>query len=173
MYILKKVLVLSIYLFLSLTVIKSTNLSKIQTKIRILEQLNTDANVQLKRLHLQRQNYLTLNKKYTLKPRNNSNSTLNHVGVFTMSLLRLNPWQIKCTINVLFGGLGHYGCYCGKGNLMKGGDPADVIDSICRKHDECYTSCNQLKNCTLKRGATYQWTGIQNEVKTFHLTLLY
>jgi hypothetical protein len=48
---------------------------------------------------------------------------------------------------------------------MKSGDPADVIDSVCRKHDECYTTCDQLKNCTLRRGATYQWTGIQSEVK--------
>ena len=171
MHIIREVFVLVIYLFLTFTAIKNINVSEKQTKMRILAQLNTYANVQMKTLHLEQKKYLTLNKKYTQKSKIKQNITLNNIGVFSMSLLRLKRWQIKCTINVLFGGLGHYGCYCGKGSLTKSGDPADFIDSVCKIHDECYINCNQIKNCTLKRGATYQWTGLQREVKICHFTL--
>ena len=130
----------------------------------MLEQLNSDASMQRRRLNLERKNYMSLNKTHDQKHRMIQNFPINNTGVFTMALLNLQDWQIKCTVNILFGGLGHYGCYCGKGNSMTGSDAADEIDFVCREHDECYANCDEIKNCKLKSGAAYQWRNIQGEV---------
>ena len=126
-------------------VLKQYDLVSDRQKAR-LQQLKDD-----KMLHMNTNDAATFAQNETQK--------LN-IGVFAMGLLNLAPWQVKCAVNVLFGGINsshHYGCYCGRGNVMENGDPTDAIDSVCQHHDQCYLNCDQIPNCILKTGSTYKW----------------
>ena len=137
----------------ALDVLKQYNLVSHQQKIK-LQQLKHE-----KTLHV--------NGNDSNESVQNDTKKLN-IGVFSMGLLNLEPWQVKCAVNVLFGGIDsshHYGCYCGRGNEMENGDPIDAIDDVCQRHDQCYLDCDQIPNCVLKTGATYKWVkDVQNKV---------
>ena len=123
-----------------------------ELKIDILQRLHQKAGSQMKRLRFARQKYLTSSKKQ-FEPSNNTKNTTTNVGVFTMTMMNLKPWQLKCAIKVFIGGMKHYGCYCGKGNSIHNGEPSDAIDTVCKVHDVC--SFNTI--CALKLGAGYKW----------------
>ena len=121
----------------------------------------------IKLQQLKHEKTLHVNKNDSNKSFLNDTQKLN-IGVFSMGLLNLEPWQVKCAVNVLFGGINsshHYGCYCGRGNKMENGDPIDAIDLVCQRHDQCYLNCDKIPNCVLKTGATYKWVkDAQNKV---------
>ena len=143
-------------------VLKSYNLVSHQQKIKLQQ--------------LKQQETLHLNKNDSNESVQNETQKLN-IGVFSMGLLNLQPWQVKCALNVLFGGVNsshHYGCYCGRGNEMENGDPIDAIDFVCQRHDQCYLNCDQIPNCVLKTGATYKWVkDNQNKVMNNNLVVEY
>ena len=143
-------------------VLKSYNLVSHQQKIKLQQ--------------LKQQETLHLNKSDSNESVQNETQKLN-IGVFSMGLLNLQPWQVKCALNVLFGGVNsshHYGCYCGRGNEMENGDPIDAIDFVCQRHDKCYLNCDQIPNCVLKTGATYKWVkDNQNKVMNNNLVVEY
>ena len=163
MHLLHKFFIVNVLMFSFIEINKSTKFinrrhSRNKTK-KIWKQYN-NVFVQQKAMlqQMKHEKYIMLNKS-NLNDDQNEPQKLN-IGVFSMGLLNLEPWQIKCAVNVLFGSVSspnHYGCYCGKGNLMDNGHPTDEIDSICQVHDQCYLDCDKISNCVLKTGATYKW----------------
>ena len=138
-----------------------------ELKIYIFQRLHQKAGSQMKRLRFAQQKYLTSTKKQFQTSKNHTNSTIN-VGVFTMTMMNLKPWQLKCAIKVFIGGMKHYGCYCGKGNSIHNGEPSDAIDAVCKEHDVCYYNTV----CTLKSGAGYKWNNEGGKVCIYRLWLL-
>ena len=139
----------------------------------LLQQLSKHYKTQKELLSKMRQHYTESNKTYFSRHNVRQNVTLN-IGVLSMGLAYLSPWLIKCAIKIFFGGSGHYGCYCGPGNSMKNGEPADIFDSVCKVHDVCYGTTATINNCRLKTGASYKWVDTEGRVGycyIVHLTL--